>query len=116
MSIQLFKTAKMILNRHLVPDMVRVIINEITEYYIEQGLEKHQEKLKVLKIEYNNTWFVKDLYNPFWLLSRWINFANVNDRLLASDTSSFKYELVFNFITTKPTGSLPPNYKYSIGR
>ena len=119
MSIQLFKTAKMILNRHLVPDMVREIINLVQEYYIKKGKEIHKNKLIKLNLEYDNTWFVHEYIQsnsviPFLYI--YTKKCYINHRHLASDTSCFKYELVFNFITTKLTGSLPPNYKYSIGR
>jgi hypothetical protein len=56
MSIQLFQTAKMILNRYLVPDMVRVIMYIVKNYYVEQGLKKHQDNIIKINLEYKNTW------------------------------------------------------------
>src|SRR4029077_11840482 len=95
MSIQLFKTAKLILNRYLVPDMVSVIINEIKEYYMDKGLEIHQSKSKLLNIEYHSTWLV---HNNMWLTDDYNSFISVykkdyndgykitaNDRYLSSD-------------------------------
>lgn len=119
MSIQLFKTAKMILNRYLVPDMVREIIQLVQEYYMDKGLEIHKKKLEKMNIEYNNTWFTDD-YNYFISVYKKtyndVYKITANDRYLSSDidTRYFGiYSISKNF--EKPVCHLPVNYKFSSG-
>ena len=119
MSIQLFKTAKMILNRHLVPDMVREIINLVQEYYIKKGKEIHKNKLIKLNLEYDNTWFVHEYIQSNSVIAFLYIYrkkCHVNDRHLASDIN-IKYVGIFSFIKNSEiiVCPLPINYKFSSG-